>query len=44
MGGREVEEFSGGQGLAGLSWVPLAVGSESAVFRQAISEGLLRSV
>lgn len=41
---REVGGFSGGQGLGGLSWVPLAVGSERAVFRQAVSEGLLRSV
>lgn len=36
--------FSGGQGLGGLSWVPLAVGLERAVFRHAVSEGLLRSV
>ena len=41
---RVVGGFSGGQGLGGLSWVPLAVGSERAVFRQAISEGLLRRV
>lgn len=40
----EVGGFSGGQGLGELSWVPLAVGSERAVFRQAVSEGLLRSV
>lgn len=36
--------LSGGQGLGGLSWVPLAVGSERAVFRQAVSEGLLSRV
>lgn len=35
---------SGGQGSGVLSWVPLAVGSQRAVFLQAVSEGLLRRV
>lgn len=34
----------GGQGLGGLSWAPLAVGSQRAFFRQASSEGLLSRV